>query len=350
MRHSAVYACVNLIADTVSRLPVDIYTKRGTSRIEVEPPSIVTNPSAYASPTAWRRQMVVSWLLSGNTFCDVLDRDNNFLPSQLEILDPTTVNPEINRDTGELEFRVRGEIQPKDKIQLYPGLMVPGSPLGITPITYAAGSITLGLQAQHAAQEYYTHGTKFNGILSFLSRLKPGEAQDAKERFVSKAQNPHEPVVLSGDVKYIPLTISPQDSKYLETTQSTVQDVARYFMVPPERIGSESGKSMTYSTIEGNSRAFLQDLEPWIVRLEEVYNSLLIDGQYAKINRNAALSVDLMARYNAYSLGIRSGFLCADEVRGLEDLEELPDGEGKRYMYPAFAFGQIGQEEPIGQK
>ena len=348
LRHSAVWACVNLIADAASTLPVDVYEKRGYYRVPIEVPSIISNPSSEVSPTGWRRQILVSWLLEGNAYGVVVARDNRLNPLQIEILDPFAVTHSYDKETGQKKYSINGNEIDARNIVHYPGLLFPGSNIGVSPITYSSGPISTGLSAQEFGEDYFRRGTKANGILAFQGRLTPEAAELAKQKFISSAQTSHEPVVLSGDVKYTPLQISAQDSQFLETQKSTIQDIARMFRVTTKKIGSESGSSLTYSTVEGNSRAFLQDtLNPWLVRLEEVHDSLLTKPAYAKCNRNAALAIDISARYNAHQMAIRTGFMSVNEARAIEDLPPVDGGDDT--LWPPYAFGQVGQDSPLGQ-
>lgn len=81
--------------------------------------------------------------------------------------------------------------------------------------------------------------------------------------------------------------------------------------------------------------------------MEELHNGLINPRHYTKCNRNAALSIDLTTRYNSYQSAIRTGFMSVNEARAFEDLPPLPDGD--QTLWPPYAFGQVGQEEPLGQ-
>ena len=347
-RHEAVWACVNTIADDASILPVHVYKKRGDARIEVDAPPIIIKPTTDATATSWRREILVSWLMEGNAYGVVAQRDELLYPTQIEIVNPYSVSTRYDPDTGRTTYFVSGKEVKAEDLLHWPGLTLPGQVLGVSPITYASLTIARGLSAQAFGNDYFARGTKANGILSFNGRLTQEQAELAKQRFIESAQNAHEPVVLAGDMKYMSLNISPQDAQYLETEKASIKSIARMYKIAPEMIGEDSGSSLTYATVEGNSRSYLQKtLNPWIVRLEELHNSLINPKLYTKFNRNAALSIDLMTRYNSYQSAIRTGFMSPNEARALEDLPPVPDGD--QTLWPPYATGQPGQEEPIGQ-
>lgn len=305
-------------------------------------------PCADRTATSWRREIAISWLIEGNAYGVVLARDDLLFPTQIEIVNPYSVTTQYHTESGEITYHILGKEVAAPDLLHWPGLTLPGQTLGVSPITYASQTIARGLSAQAFGNDYFARGTKANGILAFQGRITPDAAAKAKESFINSAQNAHEPVVLTGDIKYTPLSISPQDSQFLETERASIKSIARMYKMAPEMIGEDSGSSLTYATVEGNSRSYLQrTLNPWAVRMEELHNGLINPRHYTKCNRNAALSIDLTTRYNSYQSAIRTGFMSVNEARAFEDLPPLPDGD--QTLWPPYAFGQVGQEEPLGQ-
>lgn len=349
LAHSSVFACVSLIADGVSTLPVDVFEKQKGRRVELPAPEVISKPSAWMSDVDFRRQILISWLIAGNFFGQAVARDRLFNPTQIEPIDPFSVTVKENPSTYRLEYHVGGKEIDPDQIIHWPGLLLPGHRVGVTPITYAAAQIGMGLNAQRFGQQYFVDGVKANGVISMPSaKGTPDQAREVKERFVESAQTAHEPVVLFGDTKYTPLNVSAADTQFLESANASGQDVARFFSVPAELIGLDSGSSLTYSNIESRSRHALQyTLNPWAVRLEKALSTLVARPAYVKCNRDAALAIDTTTRYNANSTGIRTGFLTVNEVRELEDRPPVDGGDVT--LWPPYAFGQVGQDEPLGQ-
>ena len=110
----------------------------------------------------------------------------------------------------------------------------------------------------------------------------------------------------------------------METQRFGLQQVARYFGVPPEMIGSDSGNPKTYASLEMRNQDFLTfGVGPKMARLETALNGLLPRGQFCKLNAAALLRTDLKSRYESYAIGLERGFLTLAEVRALEDREPL---------------------------
>lgn len=328
LEHPTVNTCVSLIADGVSMLPVDIYEPRGKTLVNVKSPDVIANPSVYITDTQFREQIMKSWLIQGNAYGLIVAMDKYFMPQQIELIDPFQVSITQNRDTNALEYSINGEKIDPNKILHWPGMLLPGSPIGVSPITFAAKRIAGGLNAQQFGHDYFIKGSKPNGILSFLGKLDPEDAATAKERFVKATQQAYEPVVLSGDMKYTPLNIAAAESQFIESSKATDQDIARYFRTAPEMIGVDSGNSMRYTNVESQYLSFrTYTLNPWIVKLENLHSSLVRKPKYAKINRDAIQAVDTTTRYNAHKIGLESEFLVINEVRAMEDLTPIDGGD-----------------------
>lgn len=352
LAHSAAYACVNLIADGVSSLPVATYKKSDGYPERVTSPEIITNPSPWGiSDNDWRREVLVSWLTAGNFFGDVVERDEFARPTKIEPLDPFTVTVVEDPNTFKLTYSVAGKkVEDPDRIIHRPGLLLPGSRIGVTPLGYAAKQIALGLNAQKYAQDYYTRGVKTNALITVPGNPDEQKAERIKRKFIDSAQVAHEPVVMFDGASITPLNINASDTLFLETINASGQDTARFFLMPPEMIGLDGGNSMTYSNIESRSRHLLNyTYNPWIIRLEKFQTSLIPGDLYVKANRDAALAIDTSTRYNAHQTAIRAGFKTVNEVRAQEELPPTTDGNGDTTLWPPYAFGQVGQAEPIGQ-
>ena len=131
--------------------------------------------------------------------------------------------------------------------------------------------------------------------------------------------------MLGNGLKPVPLTVDPEKAMLIESQRFTIQQVCRYFGVPPEMIGADSGSPKTYANLEQRNLDFLTyGVGPKIVRLEHTLNASLPRGQFVKFNTGALLRTDLKTRYESYQIGLAAGFLTVDEVRELEDREPLP--------------------------
>jgi HK97 family phage portal protein len=206
-----------------------------------------------------------------------------------------------------------------------------GNVVGLSPIAYARQAIGLGLGAERFAAQFFGDGAIPSGIITSDQHIRHDEAQMIKERWrVSYGGERAAPwselhgrgvAVLGGGAKFQPVTISPEESQFLETSRANVATVARYFRVQPELIGGESGGSLTYANVEQRALDFLQfGLAPWLVRMETAISGLLSSTTTVKFNAGALVRTDLLTRYQAHESAIRAGWKLRSEVRELEDL------------------------------
>lgn len=329
MRLAAVWACVRLLADLVSSLPVDVYQSTSQGDVQIDPPPLVVAPSATVSWTGWVYQVMVSLLLRGNVFGYVADVSAG-LPTRVEILNPDDVTVTQARLLAPVSYRWRGVELPADRVWHVPAFLSPGSPVGLSPVSYAAQAVGLGLAAEEFGARWYGDGGHPTGTLSTEQPVTGEQADTIKARFMDATSESRAPVVLGAGLKWEPIQVAPDESQFLESQRWTVGQVCRVFGVPPEMVGAatDGSGSLTYANREQRSLDLLQYcVQPWLTRLEEGVSRLLARPRRIRFNVDGLLRADLAARYQAHATGIAAGFLTVNEARDLEDLPPLPGGD-----------------------
>jgi HK97 family phage portal protein len=341
LRLGAVWSCVNLIADVVAGLPVDAF-RRGQdgNRLEVLPtPILLVDPSSDVLAVDWRRNVLVSQLLNGNAFGLVTSIDRLGFPTTIDLISPGAVR--VQKMNGRYEWKVGNtdhDLWPLGDLWHLPAYTVPGQALGLSPITYAAETIGVGLAAQRFGSSWFAGGGHPTGLLSSDQEIGQDVAVIIKQRFLEATSTSGEPAVLGKGLEYESIQVAPEESQFLETMKANVADVARYYNVPPEIIGGEAGGSLTYANVEQRGLDLLTyGLSRWVNKLEAGLSRLLPRGQYAKLNTDALVRVDLLSRYKAHDAAIRAGWKSRDEVRAIEDLPPIADGDGDQYLWPPYS-------------
>ncbi|HMU75401.1 MAG TPA: phage portal protein, partial [Elusimicrobiota bacterium] len=144
--------------------------------------------------------------------------------------------------------------------------------------------------------------------------------------------------VLTGGLEYKSVSLSPADAEFINTAKLTTQDIARAYRVPPHMIGDL--ERATFSNIEHQSIQFVQQtLLPWLKNWEAELNRKLLptdlQGEYYfRFKVEGMLRGDILSRYRAYAIARQWGWTNADEIRDLEDMNPLPDGQGQLYLTP----------------
>jgi HK97 family phage portal protein len=325
MQHSAVWACVNLIAGSISTLPLAAY-RRGDRDPLPDLPPLLRQPSATMNLPDWLYAALQSLLLRGNCYGEIVDRAGaGLLPAQVELLNPDAV--QVTTDDGRLVIRVNGHERDPASIWHVKAFTAPGQVVGLSPIQHARQAVGLGLGAEKFASQFFGENAIPSGLLTTDQRLLPKDANELKQAWAVRHEGRRGIAVLGGGAKFQAISVSPEESQFLETTQANVRTICRYFGVQPELVGADSGNSLTYANVEQRALDFLTfGLRPWLVRLETALSALLSSTTTVKFNAAALVRTDLLTRYQAHEVGIRAGFLTVNEARDLEDRPPLPEG------------------------
>ena len=133
-------------------------------------------------------------------------------------------------------------------------------------------------------------------------------------------------------MKYTPISISPNEAQFLETRKFQINEIARIFRVPPHMVGDLEKSS--FSNIEQQSLEFVKyTLDPWVSRWEQnMMRSLLTDDEkttyFIKFNVDGLLRGDYQSRMNGYAIGRQNGWMSANDIRELENLDRIPEELG----------------------
>ena len=133
-------------------------------------------------------------------------------------------------------------------------------------------------------------------------------------------------------MKYTPISISPEQAQFLETRKFQINEIARILRVPPHMVGDLEKSS--FSNIEQQSLEFVKyTLDPWVIRWEQsIQRALLSQDEkavyFVKFNLEGLLRGDYQSRMNGYAIGRQNGWMSANDIRELENLDRIPAEEG----------------------
>jgi HK97 family phage portal protein len=329
----AMWSSVDLITSLASELPIDVFRGQGSTKTQISTPSYLMDPGGggYGAED-WISTLLWSWLLRGNATGTPLawsrSSDSAF-PTQVELYHPDTVHGWYDSD-GLPVWRVAGQLKDASKIwhkRVYP---VPGQLMGLSPVAQQAATIGLTLTATQFGYQWFKDGAHPSGMLTNTEvSLNPSMIKQAKDLFLAAVFGTREPLVMGKGWDYKAISISPEESQFLETNKFSQAQVARIFGPGmAEVLGYESGGSLTYSTVEGRSQHLLvYALNKWLRRVERVLTGMLPRGQYARLNRSALLEPTVLDRWRVYQIQLATKARTVNEVRDDEDWESVEWGD-----------------------
>ena len=333
LRLSAVYACVRLISDTISTLPYDQYVRRDGQRFEYENRDAwVTRPSMEMPRTTFWKQVIVSLLLDGNAFVQVVRQGG-------EIVDLIPMNPtqvRVERRDGRKTFIVN-ETMVMDTTQVLhvTEMLLPGQLRGVSRIKQAKEALGLGLALEEYASQFFGNGAFAGGVLEFPEKLSPEQRKEIRETWNAQHQGPkraHRIGMLWGGGKFNPMTVNPAESQLVDQRRFAIEEIARIFRVPPFMLGVSENAAMAFASIEQQQLFFRQHtIQPYVEMLEDHFQLLLENpNTFIKFNMSSIVRADLASRYNAYNVALLAGFMSVNDVRSFEDLHPVEDGDQYR--------------------
>ena len=366
MQSTTVYACVRLLSETLAQLPLVIRkrTEDGSELARNHPMYSVLNasPNPWMTSFTWRNTVqshCVSW---GNGYSYII-RDQKGRPVALLPLTPDRTYPQIvnNQLTYWTQINDQTVEAAKEDILHIPALGFDGL-TGISPIGLHRQAIGLGQAAQSFGNKLFSNGSLLSGVLTHPGRLrrkadKPDDPSPVERlrrqwrELYSGLENAGQVAVLEEGMNFQSIGIPPEDAQFLQTRKFQVADICRIFNVPAHLVNDLD--RATFNNISELSISFLRyTMTPWIVRWEEELNRKLFPGTdryYVKFNMAGLLRGTLTERADYYKTAIEYGWLSRNEVREMEDLNQV-DGLDE-YLQPLnMGSGQGASSEQPPEK
>lgn len=348
MQFSAVYSCVSIIADDISKLPLQIWQKNERGKTEVTNTAVyrvLMKPNHYQTRIDFFLYLISSYLLEGNGYA-YIDRDGTGAPAALYPLPPTDVQIAVS-DDGSVFYDVpenvlygpvftRGSntrrIRVPARDMLHHRALTYSNPLvGITPITAAALSAHTGLRILQQSDKFFANLQRPSGILTSDNNLgdKALERLKAVWKETQGGKNFGSVAVFDGGIKWQPLTMTAVDAQLIEQLKFSVSDVARAFRVPLFLLGEGTGT--TFKNAETMMSVYYsQTLSFHLGLLEERINQSLglsRVGQSAVFDLKSILRTEFKERIEAYTRGIQQGMFTPNEARDWEGLNPKEGGD-----------------------
>ncbi len=339
MKLSAVNACVEVITNSVSKLPIFIMDSNTKEKVNHELIKILAvRPNEAMTPSVYKKLVETNRLLMGNGYALIDRNPRNAKPQGLIPINSRFIVPYIAED-GHLWYIFThpktGEVRKLDNFDVlhYKAYSEDGLS-GVSVLTRASEVVDVAKAAQTYENKLYTQNAKPSGILKVADKLEKTAKDKIREewdRLQSGADNAFKIAILDLGLEFQQISLSNKDTQFVESKAISVEDIARFFGVPLYKINS--GKQ-SYSSNEQNSIEYVVNtLHPIVTQYEEEDTfKLLFDRELKKgleIRRNmmAELRGDNASRGNWYKTMREIGAFSVDDIRGYEDMPNVLGGD-----------------------
>lgn len=347
MQMTAVYSCVRILAEAVAGLPLHLYRYKEDGGKERAIDNnlyhlLHDEPNKEMSSFIFRETLMTHLLLWGNAYAQIIRNGKG----EVVALYPLMPNKmQVDRDeNGELYYiytrsseeakTMEGAtvyLTPRDVLHI-PGLGFDGL-VGYSPIAMAKNAIGLAIATEEFGAKFFANGAAPSGVLEHPGTIKdPSRLRENWNSTFGGSANSGKVAVLEEGMKYTPISISPEQAQFLETRKFQIDEIARIFRVPPHMVGDLEKSS--FSNIEQQSLEFVKyTLDPWVIRWEQSLSRALLSEDekrkyFFKFNLEGLLRGDYESRMSGYATARQNGWMSANDIRELENLDKIPAEDG----------------------
>lgn len=345
LTYTAVLAAVKVLSETISSLPLFTYRRLGDRRRELaldHPlfPILHDLPNEEHTSMTVRETLMANVLLWGNAFAEIR-RDGAGNVRELWALESRYLT--VHRINGRLAYAYQKPGQAsralaREQVFHVPGISLDGA-TGLSPIAAAREAIGLGLAAEAYGSRFFSNDASPGGVLEHPSQLSDGAHKHLRESIEDRhggLAGAHKLMILEEGMKFARVGIPPDDAQFLETRKFQVAEIARIFRIPPHLLGDL--ERATFSNVEQQALEFVvHTIRPWLVRFEQAIKRDLVRPEeratiFAEHKVDGLLRGDVDTRYKAYATGRQWGWLSANDIRALENMNPIEKGDS--YLIP----------------
>lgn len=358
MQLSAVWACVRLLSESISTLPIKIYKSEsdGSRSLAKDHPIyrlLCKQPNVEMTPSRFMLMVVASLCLRGNSFIE-----KKYIGSKLVALEPLlpqNMTVKRSEQTGMLEYKYTDPLGqkirtiPTNKIMHIRGFGMDGI-CGMIPVKIGRDVIGAALSVEESAAKIFENGLQSSGFLSSEQSLNDEQRERIRSYLLSfvGSKNAGKMMVLEGGMKYNNVTMNPEAAQMLESRTFSIEEICRWFRVPPFMVGHMDKQSSWASSVEGMNMQFLTNtLRPLLVNIEQEISRCLLNGDddyYAEFSVEGLLRADSAGRSAYYTTALQNGWMSRNDVRRLENLPPIEGGDIYTVQLNLTPLDQLGKE------
>lgn len=358
LKYSAVFACNRVLAETLGSCPIFLYQKDENGGREAVTDSneyelLHYAPNPDTTPALFKESGVSNINLGGNFFAQKV-KNSRGDTIQLRPIMWHRIRIDADKSSGALLYYLDGsdKAMTRSDILHIPGITLDGY-IGVTPIEYAQTALKVGIYQDTFTKNFYENGVTTSGVFQYPNELKDEafkRLKDDLKKNYTGLKNAGVPMILEGGGTFKEVTMKLTDAQFIESKRFSIEDIARMYRVPAHLIGDLTRS--TNNNIEHQSLEFIiYTMLPWFKRWEENFNLQILSredrkkGRYFEFKVDALLRGDAAARATAYATGRQWGWLSVNDIRRLENMNPIENGD--IYLQPLNMgeAGKIQQED-----
>ena len=365
---STVYACARLLAGTVSSLPLMVFKEDSRGNRKVDRGSrlwtiLHDQPNSVMTASDFWQAMILQWALRGNAYAQIM-RDSVGDVISLWPLSSDQMTVFSDKQTGRLVYQyvrdsVTYDLTPDQVLHIKD---IGTGILGFSKLEFMGSSVQEAMATQKYTMQNAQNFGRPSGILTVDHVLdrKKGQADAVGRALGSFKSESGKLIVLEADMKFQQVALTPEQSQLLESRKYGVEEICRWFGVPPVLIGASGATTWGSGIAEIVSGFHKFTLNPLLKSIEQALESRILRAEergsvVIEFNLDAFFRGDLQSRYAAYATAVQNGFKTRNEVRALENDPPIEGGDtptAQTNLAPLDKLGEVASsnapQTPVG--
>ena len=365
---STVYACARLLAGTVSSLPLMVFKEDSRGNRKVDRGSrlwtiLHDQPNAVMTASDFWQAMILQWALRGNAYAQIV-RDAVGDVISLWPLSSDQMTVFSDKQTGRLVYQY---VRDSETYDLTPDQVlhikdIGTGILGFSKLEFMGSSVQEAMATQKYTMQNAQNFGRPSGILTVDHVLdrKKGQADAVGRALGSFKSESGKLIVLEADMKFQQVALTPEQSQLLESRKYGVEEICRWFGVPPVLIGASGATTWGSGIAEIVAGFHKFTLNPLLKSIEQALESRILRAEergsvVIEFNLDAFFRGDLQSRYAAYATAVQNGFKTRNEVRALENDPPIEGGDtptAQTNLAPLDKLGEVASsnapQTPVG--
>nr|DAZ39011.1 MAG TPA: portal protein [Caudoviricetes sp.] len=365
---STVYACARLLAGTVSSLPLMVFKEDSRGNRKVDRGSrlwtiLHDHPNSVMTASDFWQAMILQWALRGNAYAQIM-RDSVGDVISLWPLSSDQMTVFSDKQTGRLVYQY---VRDSETYDLTPDQVlhikdIGTGILGFSKLEFMGSSVQEAMATQKYTMQNAQNFGRPSGILTVDHVLDRKKRQhdligQALGNFKSESGKM---IVLEADMKFQQVALTPEQSQLLESRKYGVEEICRWFGVPPVLIGASGATTWGSGIAEIVAGFHKFTLNPLLKSIEQALESRILRAEergsvVIEFNLDAFFRGDLQSRYAAYATAVQNGFKTRNEVRALENDPPIEGGDtptAQTNLAPLDKLGEVASsnapQTPVG--